>query len=116
MIEEQGMFQREREILSRESIVLTKETGARLFGRAYHALTETNSRSKEDRWAPESKGRDTLGPKRETVFSKRSVRCRISNHSTNRVRRRSNNDEENLVVIVGGVEVLDSNIPNDQGR
>lgn len=44
MIEEQGMFQREREIPSRESIVLTKETGARLFGRAYHALTETNSR------------------------------------------------------------------------
>jgi len=43
---------------SRELIVLTKETNARLFGRAYHALTETNPRSKEDRLGSEIKGPD----------------------------------------------------------
>lgn len=60
MIKEEETCRKERETErkkpSRESIVLKKETGGRLFGRAYHALTETNPRSKEDRWAPGIKG------------------------------------------------------------
>jgi len=112
MIEKQRTFSRKREIgrkkLPCESIVLTKEMGAGLFEHAYHT-TETKSRSKEDRWASKSKNRENnLSIEERRLFKIDHVRSRFFNHSTDRERWRRNNDDENLMFIFRGVEVLHS--------
>lgn len=117
MVEEQGTFRKERETRRKKPSRVARvdrphERNGRpfLFGRAYHALKRRPIQgSKEDRWAPESKGRrgprDTFD-RREAAFQKQMVRSKFSYHSIDRARPRSNDDDnQNPVLIFGGVEV-----------
>lgn len=82
--------------------------GDRLFGRAYHTLRRPSHVPKKTVGLRNQRTGRTLTIEERRLFKIDHVRSRFLNHSTDRVRRRRNNDDENLMFIFGGVEVLHS--------